>query len=133
MGLKKLPSRKLYWSRDDALYKCPLIFQYMTEDRYELITLCLHVANAPPNVQDSSSPTYDNLHKVRWIIDEVCTRFRSMWFPNQQMIVDEGMNMYKGRYCPIRKYMAKEPIKFDLKFWAAIDTVSKYMWDFEVY
>ena len=49
------------------------------------------------------------------------------------MIVDEGMIMYKGRYCPIWQYMPKKPIKFGLKFWTAINTISKYMWDFEVY
>jgi hypothetical protein len=38
MGLKKLPSRRMYWSREEPLYHCPLISQLMTRDRFELIT-----------------------------------------------------------------------------------------------
>jgi hypothetical protein len=67
------------------------------------------------------------------MIDEVCDKFCSMWSPNQQMIVDEGMIMYKGKYCLIRQYMPKKPIRFGLKVWAAADALSKYLWDFEVY
>jgi hypothetical protein len=91
------------------------------------------VANAPAHVQDSSSPIYDKLYKLRWMLDEVRSRFRAMWSPNQQMTVDEGMLMYKGKYCPIRQYMPKKPVRFGIKIWVAADALSKYLWDFEVY
>jgi hypothetical protein len=133
MGLKKLPSRRLYWSKDEALFQCPLISHLMTRNRYELITRCLHVANAPADVQDRSSSKYDKLHKLRWMIDEVRNRYQAMWSPNQQMTVDEGMIMYKGKYCAVRQYMPKKPIRFGIKVWAAADALSKYLWDFEVY
>jgi hypothetical protein len=35
MGLKKLPSTRLYWSRDEPLFHCLVISQTMTRDRYE--------------------------------------------------------------------------------------------------
>jgi hypothetical protein len=133
MGLKKLPSHRLYWSRDEPLFRCPLISQLMMRDRYELITRCLHVANAPADVSDPSSANYDKLHKVRWMLNEVQGRFKAMWSPNQQMTVKVGMIMCKGKYYPIRQYMPKKPIRFGLKFWAAADALSKYLWDFEVY
>jgi hypothetical protein len=105
----------------------------MTRDRYELITRCLHVANAPPDVKDPSSATHDKLHKVRWMMDEVRGRFKAMWTPNQQLTVDEGMIMYKGKYCGIRQYLRNKHIRFGLKVWAAADALSKYLWNFEVY
>jgi hypothetical protein len=83
MGLKKLPSKRLYWSRDEPLFRCPIISQLMTRDRYELITRCLHIANAPLAETDPSSSTYDKLHKVRWMMDEIRERFKAMWSPNQ--------------------------------------------------
>jgi hypothetical protein len=43
------------------------------------------------------------------------------------------MIMYKGKYCPIRQYMPKKPVRFGIKVWAAADALSKYLWDFEVY
>jgi hypothetical protein len=133
MGIKKLPSTRLYWSRDEPLLHCHVISQLMTRDRYEHITRCLHVASAPPSITDKDSPTYDKLHKIRWMLDEIRERFKSMWSPNQQMIVDEGMIMYKGKYCPVRQYMPKKPIRFGIKVWATTDALSKYLWNFEVY
>jgi hypothetical protein len=69
-------------------------------DRLEMITQCLHVANASPHVQDQTSLSYDKLHKVRWMLDEIFYRFKTMWSPNQQLIVNKGMIMYKGYIVP---------------------------------
>jgi hypothetical protein len=49
------------------------------------------------------------------------------------MTIDEGIIMYKGMYCPIRQYMPRKPVRFGLKVWVAADTLSKYLWNFEVY
>jgi hypothetical protein len=113
--VKKLPSTRLYWSRNEALFHCSVISQLMTRERYELITRCLHVVNAPAHVMDRGSTIYDKLHKVRWLVDEVRDHFKAMWTPNQQLIVDECMVMYKGQYCPIRQYMPLKPVRFGIK------------------
>ena len=55
------------------------------------------------------------------MIDEVHNRFQAIWSPNQQMTVDEEIIMYKGKYCPIRKYMPKKPIRFGIKVWTAAE------------
>ena len=67
------------------------------------------------------------------MIDEVHNRFQAIWSPNQQMTVDEEIIMYKGKYCPIRKYMPKKPIRFGIKVWTTANALSKYLWDFKVY
>jgi hypothetical protein len=133
MDLKKLPCIRLYWSRDEALFHCPIISQTMTRERFELISRCLHVANAPMCEQDRGNSAYDKLHKLRWMLYEVRDRFKAMWMPNQQLTVDESMVMYKGQYCPVRQYMPKKPVRFGIKVWAAADAISKYLWNFEVY
>jgi hypothetical protein len=53
----------------------------MIRERYEQIMRCLHVANAPPSVTECDSPTYDKLHKLRWMIDKIRERFKAIWFP----------------------------------------------------
>jgi hypothetical protein len=133
MGLKKLLCRRLYWSRDEPLFHCPIISQLLTRDRFELITRCLHVTNAPPHVKDRSSATYDKLHKLKWMLEEVRERFKAMWAPNQQLTIDEGMVMYKGIYYPICQYMPKKPVRFGHEIWAAVDALSKSLWNFKVY
>jgi hypothetical protein len=76
----------------------------MTRDRYEDITRCLHIANAPPTTTDRDSPNYDKLHKLRWMLDELRNSFKGMWLPNQELIVDETMVMSKDKYCLVRQY-----------------------------
>jgi hypothetical protein len=49
------------------------------------------------------------------------------------MIVDEGMIMYKGKYCPILQNMSKKPVCFSLEVWVATYALSKYLWKFGVY
>jgi hypothetical protein len=105
----------------------------MTRDKFEQITNCLHLTNAPESATNKSSPSYDKLHKIRWMLDEVREWFICMWAPNQQLTVDESMIMYKRTYCPIRLYMPCKPIHFGLKVWAATNALSKYLWNFEIY
>ena len=83
MGLKRFPLHRLYWSRDESLFNYLIILRLITRDLYELITRYLHVANAPPDVQDHSSFTFDKLHKIQWMVDEVRAWFKAMWSPNQ--------------------------------------------------
>ena len=59
----------------------------MTRDRYEDITHCLHIANAPPTTTNRDSPNYDKLHKLQWMLDELRNSFKGMWLPNQELII----------------------------------------------
>jgi hypothetical protein len=51
----------------------------------------------------------------------------------QILTIDEMMVRYKGSYCPIRQYMPKKPEKWGIKFWVLADSVSKFIYCFEVY
>jgi hypothetical protein len=102
MDVKKLPSKRLFWSQNNLLLHCMVISHIITRNTYEQFRQCLHVANAPENITNHFSPTYDKLHKVRWMLNEMYNRFKSMWTSNQQLTMDESMVMHKGQYCPIR-------------------------------
>lgn len=91
------------------------------------------MALAPLEVQTRKTPMYDKLHKVRWLVDEICKRFQSMWNLDQQLMVDEGVIMYKRKYAPIRQYIPNKLVRFDLKVWATADSLSKYIWNFQIY
>jgi hypothetical protein len=43
------------------------------------------------------------------------------------------MVQYKGSYCPIRQYMPKKPENWRIKFWMLTDSVSKFIFTFEIY
>lgn len=116
MALKELPNRRLYWSKKEPFFYCNIISQILKRDSCERITRCLHLGILEENVKDQRSATHDKLQKVRWMVDEVCLRFKVQWSLNQQMTVDEGRIMYKGKYCPICQYMPKKPVCFGIKF-----------------
>jgi hypothetical protein len=40
---------------------------------------------------------------------------------------------YKGRYCNIRQYMKRKPVKFGIKVWALASSHSRYVSNFIVY
>jgi hypothetical protein len=43
------------------------------------------------------------------------------------------MVKYKGTYCPIWQYMPKKPEKWGIKFWVLADSMSKFIYCFEIY
>jgi hypothetical protein len=47
--------------------------------------------------------------------------------------IDEMMVRYKGSYCPVRQYMPKKHEKWGIKFWVLADSVSKFIFTFEIY
>jgi hypothetical protein len=49
------------------------------------------------------------------------------------LTIDEMMVRYKGSYCPIWQYMPKKPEKWGIKFWVLADSVSKFIFCFEIY
>jgi hypothetical protein len=60
------------------------------------------VGNTFVSATNYASPTYNKLHKLRWMLDEVKEKFKAMWSLTQQMTIDESMLMYKGKYCLVR-------------------------------
>ena len=49
------------------------------------------------------------------------------------VIVDEMMIWYKGSYCMARQYMPNKPEKWGIKVWCVADSISKFVYNFEIY
>lgn len=71
MGVKKLPSVRLYWQTSDPLLHYSVISSIMSRDTHESITRCVHCVDNLSLEYDKSSPTYDTLQKIRWVFDEI--------------------------------------------------------------
>ena len=55
------------------------------------------------------------------------------WSLGKFVTIDEMMVQYKGSYCPIQQYMPKKPKKWGIKFWMLVDSVSKFIYYFDIY
>jgi hypothetical protein len=55
------------------------------------------------------------------------------WSLGKFVTIDEMMVRYKGTYCPLRQYMPKKPKKWGIKFWVLANSVSKFIYCFDIY
>jgi hypothetical protein len=134
MGMKRQPNIKSYWSKEGSIFHCPTISNIMTRDRFMKLRRCLHLTN-PATYEhiQKGDPGYDKLRQVRWFVDEIQNACMREWSLGKFVTIDEMMVRYKGSYCPIRQYMPKKPEKWGIKFWVLTDSVSKFIYCFDIY
>lgn len=128
MGLIGLPSYRDYWSCDPIL--CHAWFRtVMSRNRFCEIKRYLHVVD---NSLASTTTPSDKLWKIRPMIQILQERSQRMYNPHQQVSVDESMIGTKARLSFLQ-YMPKKPIKWGIKVWVCSDSVTGYIYTFDVY
>ena len=105
----------------------------MTRDMYLAISTCLHVVGSSFVCKDHNSPSYDKLHKIRWVLDEFRERCKENWNLGQEITIDEMMVPYKGKYCHVIQHLPSKLVKWGLKVWCLMDARSKYVSTFNVH
>ena len=74
----------------------------------------------------------DPLRKMRFFIDFLVRKFKSVYVPHDSVTVDESMVKFKGRLA-FRQYLPSKPIKWGLKVWSLCESSTGYMANFQVY
>jgi hypothetical protein len=134
MRMKKQPNYKTYWKKEGSFFHCPIISNIMTRERFVELHRCLHLTNpAKYDHIDKDDVGYNKLRQVRWLINEIRNACKREWSLGKFLTIDEMMVRYKGSYCPIQQYMSKKPEKWGIKFWVLADSVSKFIYCFEIY
>jgi len=80
-------------------------------------------------VTDRSQASYDKIGKVRFLVDHFVSRSKELYNPGRYITVDEMMVAYRGRYSSFRQYMVGKPTKYGFKFWVAISTELRYIYN----
>jgi hypothetical protein len=70
---------------------------------------------------------------VRWFVDEIRNAYMREWSLGKFLTIDEMMVRYKGSFYPICQYMPKKPEKWMIKFWVLADSMSKFIYCFDIY
>ncbi|CAG4953735.1 unnamed protein product [Parnassius apollo] len=130
MGLNPLPDMELYWS-NDPFYNNAEILKIMPIKRYKKITENLHI-NDNEKEPNRNSPEYDKMYKLRPMIQELNKLFQQETGNSSKQSIDECMVKFKGR-SSLKQYMPKKPIKRGFKIWARCDSVTGYLYQFEIY
>ncbi|GFO48271.1 PiggyBac transposable element-derived protein 4-like [Plakobranchus ocellatus] len=90
---------------------------YVGEEEIDLVDLFLwETTKDALGISTKGSPQYDTLFKIRPLYDHLNTRFPQVYYPEQQIAVDESMLMpFHGRV-EFRQYLPSKPIKYGLYF-----------------
>ena len=97
------------------------------------LTRCLHITDPTIYVEDRHSLLYNKMHQTRWLVNSIRKSYKWQWNLSLYITIDETMVKYKGKYCEMRQYMLKKPIKWCVKVWCVADLKSKFIYDFDVY
>ena len=130
MGINHLPEIRDYWCTDKVLHYAP-IADRISLDRFEEITRYLHFVDND-TLPARGEPNFSRLQKVDPIINHLKDRFKSTYYPNCQLSVDEAMIPFKGR-SSMKQYLPLKPVKRGFKVWAMADSLNGYLYDFNVY
>lgn len=125
MSRNKKLEVKDYWSVDPLLYT-PAFGKYMARDRYLQILKNLHFAN------NEEADNNNRLHKVQYVLEEIKRRFKSQFYPFQNLVIDESMILFKGRLS-FKQYIKTKRHRFGIKLYVLCDCDSGIVLDFIVY
>ncbi|XP_049940662.1 piggyBac transposable element-derived protein 4-like [Schistocerca serialis cubense] len=103
----------------------------MSRDRIFAIFRMLHVKNNALWIPQQESG-HDPLHKIRPVWDFFAERCRKVFYPSQNLSVDEAICLFQGRI-GFRVYMKDKPDKYGIKLYVLSDAQICYMCSVEVY
>ena len=94
MEVVQKPKLHLYWSWDPLL-KDSIFNVIMPRNRFQAIITFLHFADSRD--YDLNESNRDRLYKVRFVIEYIVGRFKSVHVPNKFVCIDEEFLLCKGR------------------------------------
>ncbi|XP_077579603.1 heterogeneous nuclear ribonucleoprotein U-like protein 1 isoform X3 [Stigmatopora nigra] len=112
------PTTNHYWSVDE-IEATPFFSQTMGRNRYHFIWkfLCYN------NLITHDDP--DEMYKVRPVFDYIVEKFREMYQPGQNICIDEGVMVWRGRVC-FKVCNPNKPAKHGIKNYILCDSATGY-------
>lgn len=130
MGLNPKPSVEDYWKKN-PVYSYPPINQKISRERYRDINRFLHFVDNS-TLAPRGSVNYDQLGKIRPVMDYLLARYKALYNPGKDLSIDEAMIKFQGR-SSLKQYMPMKPIKRGIKVWVLGDSDNGYFSRLEVY
>ena len=130
MGLVYKPRIWMYWSTD-TMYNTPFFNQLMTRTRFQLLNKFLHFQNNEDPNYNANDQQRDRLHKIRDIMEMLRNKFRTVYYPSENITVEESLILFKGRL-HFKQYIRTKRSRFGIKFYE-LSTAEGVMLDFILY
>ncbi|XP_063630918.1 piggyBac transposable element-derived protein 4-like [Cydia splendana] len=124
-GLYPLPDEESYFSFN-GFGSMPYFSRIMSYNRYFLIKSLLHFVDN----QNLTEPT--KLSKIQPITDYFNEKFSSLYYPGQEIAIDESLLKWHGRLGFAQKILSKAA-QVGVKTYELCESSSGYLWIFFVY
>ncbi|CAH1239258.1 PGBD4 [Branchiostoma lanceolatum] len=130
MGILPHQDVQDYWSTDEVM-QTPFFPSIMTRNRFLLIFRFFHLSDND-TYRPRGHPEYNPLHKLGTIYETLVEKFKTTWYPGQQICIDEGMVPFRGNI-HFRTYNPDKPDKYGLKAYQLCDSQNGYCCQFQLY
>ncbi len=128
IGIHGLPGLQDYWSTD-GLFHNPIFHAAMGRNRYQLIMKYLHFNDNTG--YDPKDPNRDRLYKIRPLLEFLVTKFQELYYPTQEISIDEQLLKFKGRL-HFKQYIPNKRSRFGIKLFTLCDK-NGYVYNTTVY
>ena len=130
MGISYKPRVWMYWSKD-SLYSSPIFGKIMARERFQFILRFLHFQDNEDPQYNPQDPNRDRLFKIRKILDKLKEQFQTIYYPSEDISLDESLVLYKGRLL-FKQYIKTKRSRFGIKFYE-LRTADGILLDFMIY
>lgn len=122
MGLVKKNNVRDYWTTNPLL-STPFFGTVFSQDRFLLLLRCLHF---------TSTTSADPLQKIRSVLAPIVQSFNQIFYPYQDLCIDESMVKWKGRLS-FKQYIPSKRHRFGIKLFVLCDVMTGYVQDLIIY
>lgn len=131
-GLIRKPTIRSYWDRSNPSQDTPWFKEHFNRECFELLIRFLHF-NDNSSVPQQDDSSY-RLYKIQPIIDYFQKRFKSQYYPQRKLSINESIFGYRGKTPLLRQHMPnKHHVRFGIKVWCLCEAQTGYTVIFEVF
>lgn len=125
MAYNRVPAIKNYWSSNKSLGN-DAIKMAISRDRFQLLASKLYFTS-PKKPENAGK-----LYYIQDVVDCLKKTFLRARSESTRQAIDESMVKFKGRSV-LKQYQPLKPIKRGVKIWERCDSMTGYVYDFDVY
>ena len=124
-GVIHKPEIDMNWSTDEV-YETPYFGKCMSRNRFQIILRFLHCAD------NQTADKTDKMYKVKPVSDYLIAKFKELYQPDEQISIDEGTLMWRGRLS-FKVYNPQKPIRYGIKSYILAESKTGYCYNLRAY
>jgi hypothetical protein len=116
MAQVKKPNLQSYWSIQKSLH-IPFFSEVLPFKRFVLLSKFLHFAD------NENLPENDHLKKLGPVLNHLKQNFREVYYPQENVVIDESLIKCRGRLCYIQ-FNPRKRARFGIKVYKICESAS---------